>query len=167
MDLRILALIAALSCVVYCFEFNVEDMPQEFRDFIPKDMQDLYKSLTPAEIKTLKRAHARHVDTDQIMASLKKIDPKLFEKVNKLWLKYKAGIDRLNPDAKEFAEEVLRNLNALRASGQLLDKGKMKDAAGLLVLRYDTLDDDAKSSIKQQFPQIAKTIDSEWNAAVD
>lgn len=43
----------------------------------------------------------------------------------------------------------------------------MKDAAGLLVLRYDTLDDDAKASIKQQFPQIAKTIDSERNAAVD
>lgn len=31
MDLRILALVGALCCVAYSFEFNVEDMPQEFR----------------------------------------------------------------------------------------------------------------------------------------
>lgn len=31
MDLRLLALVAALCCVAYGFEFNVEDMPQEFR----------------------------------------------------------------------------------------------------------------------------------------
>ncbi|KAH7693162.1 antigen, partial [Aphelenchoides avenae] len=88
-------------------------------------------------------------------------DPKLFEKTDKLWQAYKASINKLNPEAKEFAEEVLKNLNVLRAGGHKPDAKKMKDAAGLLVMRYDALDKEAKESIHAQFPHIAKTIDGE------
>lgn len=39
------------------------------------------------------------------------------------------------------------------------DAKKMRDAAGLLVMRYDALDKEAKESVHAQFPHIAKTIE--------
>lgn len=75
-------------------------------DFVPQDMKDFYKGLSSEEKEELKKAHDKHVDQEEVMAELKKSDPKLFEKTDKLWQAYKASINKLNPEAKEFAEEV-------------------------------------------------------------
>lgn len=69
-------------------------------------MKDFYEGLSDKEKEELKKAHDKHVEQEEVMQELQKTDPKLFEKANKLWQEYKASIAKLNPEAKEFADEV-------------------------------------------------------------
>lgn len=78
-------------------------------EFIPEEVKNFYKSLTPEDkqiLRELASKHATFANEDEALDALKQKSVKLYNKANELRNFVKGKIDSLSPNAKQFIEEV-------------------------------------------------------------
>nr|APT68073.1 fatty acid and retinol-binding protein [Pratylenchus penetrans] len=160
----LLAFIAiAQAAVIPPLDLN--SIPEEYRDLVPPEVTTFYNELTEEDKQILKEIASRHEEfqnEDQALEALKTKSEKLYNKAVELRNLVKGKIDALNPDAKEFVTGVIEKLKALRPKpGEKPNLEELRKQANEIVEKYKGLNDEAKESLKSNFPKITGIIQNE------
>jgi hypothetical protein len=132
------------------------------RDLLPSEVVDFYDGLTDEDKTVLQEIAAKHVtfeNEDQALDALKEKSPKLYDKAAELRQLLKGKLDALNPEAKTFVNGVIERLKAVRPNGgerpNLMEISRMADE---VLEQYRALPDDARESLKVNFPRLDAII---------
>uniref|UniRef100_A0A915PIF0 Fatty-acid and retinol-binding protein 1 n=1 Tax=Setaria digitata TaxID=48799 RepID=A0A915PIF0_9BILA len=142
--------------------FSMTNILEEYKEFVPDEVKNFYKDLTPEDkeiLRELASKHASFANEDAALEALKHKSDKLYKKAVELRNFVKAKIDSLKPDAKLFVDEVIAKARSLRPDdGQKLDMEKIKQAARDIIEKYKALNEEITEELKVTFPHIAKII---------
>jgi len=145
------------------FNFEVPDaIPEQFKDILPAELIAFHKGLTPEDKAALKKVaenHAKYENEDQALEALKAENEKLYEKAVELRKLVKDKIDALIPDAKAFVNSMIHKVRALKPKAdEKPNLAAIRKEASELIEKYKALSDEAKESLKAQFPKIHSVI---------
>ncbi|KAK6101229.1 Fatty-acid and retinol-binding protein 1 [Brugia pahangi] len=161
--LILLALVGTTMANVIPFSMN--NIPEEYKEFIPEEVRNFYKDLTVEDkeiLRELASKHATFANEDAALEALKDKSDKLYKNAVELRNFVKAKIDSLKPDAKIFVDEIIAKARSLRSDdGHKLDTEKIKQAARDIIAKYQALSEETKEELKVTFPAIAKIIGNE------
>jgi len=163
-----LALVAAVRAEVAGpggMLLNFDKIPEQYQEFVPEEVKKFFANLTDEDkaiLKELAGKHAEFETEDQVLEAVKAKSPSLYEKVNTLRTLVKGKIDSLNPDAKAFVTGLIEKVRALKPKGdEKPNLNKLREAATQVIEQYNALSEDAKTNLKNTFPQITGVIQNE------
>jgi len=165
--LGLLALVAAVHADVGGpgMLLNFDKIPEQYQEFVPEEVKKFFANLTDEDkaiLKELAGKHAEFETEDQVLDAVKAKSPALYEKVNTLRTLVKSKIDSLNPDAKAFVTGLIEKVRALKPKGdEKPNLNKLREAATQVIEQYNALSDEAKTNLKNTFPQITGVIQNE------
>ena len=165
--IKILCLLAVLSlaCSAAIPPLDLSSIPEEYRDLVPPEVTNFYNELTEEDKQILKEIAARHEEfqnEDQALEALKAKSEKLYNKAVELRNLVKGKIDALNPEAKEFVTGVIEKMKALRPkAGEKPNLEELRKQANEIIEKYKGLSEEAKESLKSNFPKITGIIQNE------
>ncbi|VDN60279.1 unnamed protein product [Dracunculus medinensis] len=165
---RMIALIILSIAIAGTFgtviPFHMSSIPEEYKEFIPQELKDFLKDLTPEDKQILRNMtinHHQYANEDAALEALKEKSEKLHAKVHALIDFVKKKLESLTPDAKKFADEVIAKARSLRPEpGSKPDLEKIKESIREFVEKYKALSDETKENLKTTFPNTAKIISS-------
>nr|AFI80890.1 fatty acid and retinol binding protein [Radopholus similis] len=169
--MRLLSLLAfliplfalALSGAIPAIDLN--SIPEEYRDLVPPEVTTFYNELTDEDKAVLKEIAGRHEEfqtEDQALEALKAKSEKLYNKAVELRNLVKGKIDALNPDAKAFVNAMIEKVKALRPKpGEKPNLEELRKQANEIIEKYKALSEEAKESLKSNFPKITGVIQNE------
>lgn len=153
----------AVSAAIPPFDLN--SIPEEYRDLIPPEVTTFYNELTEEDKQILKEIAGRHEEfqtEDQALEALKAKSEKLYNKAVELRNMVKNKIDSLNPDAKEFVNRVIEQLKSLRPKpGDKPNLEELRKQANEIIEKFKALGEEAKESLKSNFPKISALVQNE------
>ncbi|KAJ1362693.1 hypothetical protein KIN20_022344 [Parelaphostrongylus tenuis] len=163
--------VAALTgfiCLVSAAPFtSIEDIPQEYRDMIPKEAKDFLTGLSDKDKEALKdvaKNYATYKNEDEALAALKAKSPELGEKAEKLHTMVKDKVNALGDEAKAFAKEVIKGARKIQASvvaGNKPNLTELKEKAQSALNKYNALSDEAKEDLAKHFPILTSIFKSD------
>jgi predicted transcriptional regulator len=166
--LGMLALVAAVRAEVAGpggMLLNFDKIPEQYQEFVPEEVKKFFANLTDEDkaiLKELAGKHAEFETEDQVLEAVKAKSPSLYEKVNTLRTLVKNKIDSLNPDAKAFVTGLIEKVRAMKPKGdEKPNLAKLREAANQVINDYNALSDEAKTNLKNTFPQITGVIQNE------
>ncbi|KAL3105561.1 hypothetical protein niasHT_021184 [Heterodera trifolii] len=129
-------------------------------ELIPEEVTKFYHELTEDDKKALKEVaecHEEFQTEDQAMEALKEKSEKLYNKAVELRTLVK-GV----PDAKAFVIGMIEKAKGMRPkAGEKPKLEELRTAANELIEKYKALNDEAKESLKSNFPKITSVIQNE------
>ncbi|QEV57401.1 hypothetical protein CP982_00475 [Streptomyces spectabilis] len=142
-----------------------ERVPDEFKDLLPPEVTDFYNGLSEEEKTIIKEIAAKH-DTfqteDQALDYLKAQSEKLYNKAVELRNLLKSKLDALTPAAKAFVDSVVEELKHLGSgTNGTVSPTELQVKATVIVVKYKSLPEGAKESLKTNFPKMASILQSE------
>ncbi|KAL3117109.1 hypothetical protein niasHT_007512 [Heterodera trifolii] len=144
---------------------DINQIPAEYRELIPEEVTKFYHELTEDDKKALKEVAERHEEfqtEDQAMEALKEKSEKLYNKAVELRTLVKGKIDQLVPDAKAFVIGMIEKAKGMRPkAGEKPKLDELRTAANELIEKYKALNEEAKESLKTNFPKITSVIQNE------
>jgi len=144
---------------------NFDKIPEQYQEFVPEEVKKFIANLTDedkAVLKELAGKHAEYENEDQVLEAVKAKSPSLHEKVAALRTLVKNKIDSLQPDAKTFVNGLIEKVRALKPKGEEKPNlNKLREAANQVIEQYNALNDEAKTNLKNTFPQITGVIQNE------
>lgn len=130
-------------------------------DMIPKETQNDLDLLTPEQHVQLEEAFRKYgANAKSISADLEAKHPDLAKKVANTMGKFEEKLEKLTPDGRTFIGSVIKELQKLKTEKDL------KAVAKQLISSWNDLGDEAKESVKEQFPSIPKVLSSEKFEAI-
>ncbi|KAH7731395.1 fatty acid and retinol binding protein [Aphelenchoides avenae] len=162
--------VIVLACVAVCafgatLPFNFNQLPEQFKEFVPEEVKSFYAELTEEDKNILKEIAAKHAEyenEEQALNALKEKSEKLYEKANNLRNLVKEKVDSLQAEAKTFVNSIIEKLRALRPKGdEKPNLNKLRDTANEVIESYKALSDEAKENLKSTFPKITSVIQNE------
>ncbi|VDM57585.1 unnamed protein product [Angiostrongylus costaricensis] len=158
--------LAAFLCLASAAPFNsIEDIPPEYRELIPKEAKDFLTGLSDADKEVLKgiaKNYATYKNEDEVLAALKAKSPELGAKAEKLHNMIKEKVDALGDEAKAFAKEGARKIQASVVAGNKPNLTELKEKAQTAINKYKALSDDAKEDLAKHFPILTSVFKSEF-----
>jgi Mg2+ and Co2+ transporter CorA len=140
-------------------------VPDEFKDFLPNEVTAFYNELTEAEKNILKEIaanHAKYETEEQALEELKGKSEKLYNKAVELRQLLKEKLDALNPAAKAFIDGLVEEVKKLKPKGEEKPNlVEIRKKAAEVIEKYKALPEDAKESLKSNFPKITGVIQNE------
>uniref|UniRef100_A0A914HSB8 Fatty-acid and retinol-binding protein 1 n=1 Tax=Globodera rostochiensis TaxID=31243 RepID=A0A914HSB8_GLORO len=167
---RLLLCLTGASFIVLLFgaslpPIDISSIPEQYRELIPKEVIDFYNTLTAEDKQALKEVAERHEEfqtEEQAMEALKAKSEKLHSKAVELRNLVKEKIDKLVPDAKTFVTETIEKLKAMRPkSGEKPNLEELRKGANDTIEKFKALSEEAKESLKANFPKITGVIQNE------
>ncbi|CAJ0596680.1 unnamed protein product [Cylicocyclus nassatus] len=162
---RIFAIAAVLSIANAEF-LNLNDLPDDFKEIVPKEAKDFLMGLTPADKKVIEEV-TRDYSTkseDEALAALKAKSPELGAKAEKLHSMVREKVDALGDEAKAFVKEVLADMRHVHSQiiiGKMPSINEMKEKSQNAINKYKALSDSAKDDLQKQFPILCSVFKSE------
>ena len=159
---------AALLAAVYSNTLPALDLnsiPEEYRDMVPPEVKTFYDELTEEDKQVLKEIAGRHdefkTDEDALNA-LKEKSEKLYTKASELRNLVKERIAKLTPEAKTFVDTIIEKMKALRPKkDEKPNLNELRKEANEIIEKFKALSDEAKESLKTNFPKITGVIQNE------
>lgn len=105
---------------------------KEYKDLLPSEVVDAYKSLTPedkAVLKDVLKNYKSYKNEKEVIAALKEKSPSLGEKAEKLYAKLEIKIEGLSTEPKKFVNGLIsagRALHAQAINGEKIDRSVIK-----------------------------------------
>ncbi|KAK5976157.1 hypothetical protein GCK32_000519, partial [Trichostrongylus colubriformis] len=176
---RRIVLVAALVCTAFGdHAYTIDDIPVEYKQLMPVEVKNFLSSLSvtdKAAIMELAKNCAKYNTEEEALAALKVKAPELGTKVEKLHAIFKAKIDSLGPEAKQYVKEVItiaRKIHASITEGKKLTAADLKENTQKEIERYQALSEQAKEELQTQFHLVAsffrsKREDSEIDEELD
>ncbi|MCP9259199.1 Fatty-acid and retinol-binding protein 1 [Dirofilaria immitis] len=134
--------------------FSMSNIPEEYKEFVPEEVKNFYKDLTPEDkqiLRELASKHATFANEDDALETLRGKSDKLYKKAVELRNFVKAKIESLKSDAKAFVDEIIVKIRSIRPEdGQKLDMEKIKHAARDIIAKYQTLNEETKEELKDR-----------------
>jgi DNA repair exonuclease SbcCD ATPase subunit len=144
---------------------DLSSIPEEYRDMVPAEVTSFYNELTDEDKQILKGIAARHDEfqtDEEALNALKEKSGKLYTKAAELRTLVKERINALNPTAKEFVDIIIAKLKALRPKkDEKPNLTELRKEANEIIEKYKALPEDAKESLKTNFPKITGVIQNE------
>ncbi|VDK39660.1 unnamed protein product [Gongylonema pulchrum] len=166
----LLMALAAAAVHASVIPFSMSNLPEEYKEFVPEEVKDFYKDLSPEDkqvLRDLAGRQASFANEDAALEALKEKSPKLHTKAMALRNFLKGKIDSLKPEAKTFVEEIIAKARSLRpAEGQKPDLEKIKQTIRDVIDKYQALGQETKDELKTVFPHTAKIVASKFRIAV-
>ncbi|ETN71478.1 nematode fatty acid retinoid binding protein [Necator americanus] len=147
--------------------FNVTDIPQEYRDLIPKEVLDFIASLTESDKSALKEIYekfATYKSENEVTEALNKKSPGLAEKLQKFQDSIRVKLDALGTEAKTFAKEIFANARDIREeyfAGSRPSREQLMERTLNTINKYQAMSDAGKADFQRQFPIFAKVFSNE------
>lgn len=130
------------------------------RTLLPKEVVRFYDELTEEDRRVLlilAQKHNEFESEDQALEALKEKSEKLYTKAAELHDLLKSKVDALNAEAKAFVVHTVEKLRALRPHGDLRpEPADIRRLVRDLIETYRALSDEAKDSLKIEFPTLTK-----------
>jgi len=140
-------------------------VPDEFKEMLPQEVTDFYNGLTEEEKVILKEIAAKHAEyetEEQAMADLKTKSERLYNKAVELRALLDKHLSGLNPAARAFIDKVVAEVKALKPKGdEKPNLTVLRTKANEIIEQYKALPEDAKESLKVNFPKISSVIQNE------
>ncbi|VDN24615.1 unnamed protein product, partial [Cylicostephanus goldi] len=146
--IRQVAAVVALVCLAHAAPFtSIDDIPQEYRELIPKEAKEFLTGLSDADkmvLKDIAKDYSKFKNEDEALAALKQKSPELGEKAAKLHQMVKTKVDALGDEAKAFAKESFclqiidgaRKLQAQVVAGNKPNLAELKEKAQSAINKY-------------------------------
>jgi len=140
-------------------------VPDEFKEMLPQEVTDFYNGLTEEEkgiLKEIAAKHAQYETEEQAMADLKTKSERLYNKAVELRALLDKHLSGLNPAARAFIDKVVAEVKALKPKGdEKPNLTVLRTKANEIIEQYKALPEDAKESLKVNFPKISSVIQNE------
>nr|CAD2175410.1 unnamed protein product [Meloidogyne enterolobii] len=144
---------------------DMSSIPDEYKDLVPPEVTTFYNELTEDDKKILKEVaekHSEYATDEDALNALKEKSEKLYTKANELRNLVKDRIGKLNPEAKTFVDTIIEKLKALRPKkDEKPNLTELRKEANEIVEKFKALSDEAKESLKTNFPKITGVIQNE------
>jgi len=145
--------------------FNFDKIPEQYQEFVPEEVKKFFNNLTDEDKAILKELAGKHSEfetEDQVLDAVKAKSPSLHEKVNALRTLVKNKIDSLQADAKTFVTGLIEKIRALKPKGdEKPNLNKLREAANQVIEQFNALSEEAKTNLKNTFPQITGVIQND------
>lgn len=139
-----------------------ERLPFGVGNLLPPEVVEFYNCLTEEDRRVLRDIVGRigEFETEeQVLEVLKAKSEKLYNNAVELRTFMNEKLTALNPNAKSFIDSVVETLKALKPKGEEKPGLKLLRArANEVIEKYMALDEEAKESLKGQFPKLATGI---------
>ncbi|WP_188273175.1 hypothetical protein [Streptomyces sp. CBMA152] len=140
-------------------------IPLAFKELLPPEVVGFYRGLTSEERNILKEVASSHQEfqtEEQALEALKERSQKLYGKAVELRQLLKTKLDALNPAAKTFIDSLVEEAKVLRPKGgERPNLQEIQQKAKEIIEKYKALSDEAKESLKTNFPKITGIIQDE------
>jgi len=140
-------------------------IPEEFKGILPPEVSEFYDAMSEEEkqhIKEIAANHAQYETEEQALEALKLKSEKLYNKAVELRTLLKTKLEALNPAAKAFIDSVVEEVKALKPKGdEKPNLTEIRKKAQEIIEKYKALPEEAKDSLKGQFPKITSVIQNE------
>ena len=144
---------------------NFNQLPEQFKEFVPDEVKNFYAELTEEDKTVLKDLAAKHAEIsteDEALNALKEKSPKLHEKAVALRTLVHDKINALQPEAKGYVNGIVEKLKALKPKGdEKPNLNKLRETANEVIEQYKSLSDAAKTDLQTQFPKITSVVKNE------
>ncbi|EYC23405.1 hypothetical protein Y032_0015g2635 [Ancylostoma ceylanicum] len=165
----------ALFAVLFACAFSApnvevhkfEDIPEQYRELIPKEVADHIKAITEEEkaiLKEVLKEYTKYKDEEEYLAALKQKSPSLHEKAKKFHDFIKAKVDALGDEAKAFVKKVIaaaRKLHAELLAGNKPSLEELKNTVKKYMAEFEALSAAAKEDLKKHFPILTSVFTNE------
>ncbi|KAL6726233.1 hypothetical protein Aduo_008225 [Ancylostoma duodenale] len=165
----------ALFAVLFACAFSApnvevnkfEDIPEKYRELIPKEVADHLKAITDDEKKILKEVlkdYAKYKDENEYLAALKEKSPTLHEKAKKFHEFIKAKVDALGDEAKAFVKKVIASARKMHAdilAGNKPSLEELKNTVKTYMAEFNALSPAGKEDLKKNFPILTSVFTNE------
>ena len=142
-----------------------ENIPAQFKEFVPEEIKEFYKGITQedrAVLVEIAKNHDKYGNEEEAIAALKEKSPALGEKAESLYKMVKDKVDSLTEEPKTFAKELIKEARALRpAPGEKPNLEKLKEFGNKYIIKYKELSDEAKAELRQVFPKMHALAENE------
>ncbi|KAK6744551.1 hypothetical protein RB195_011338 [Necator americanus] len=144
-----------------------EDIPEQYRELIPKQVADHIKAITDEEktiLKEVLKDYAKYKNEEEFLAALKEKSASLHEKAKSFHDFIKGKVDALGDEPKEFVKKVIadvRKLHAQLLAGEKPSLEDLKKCAKKHMTEYESLSDSAKEDFKKNFPILTSIFTNE------
>jgi len=144
---------------------NFDKIPEQYKEFVPEEVKKFMAELTDEDKSVLKEVAGRHSSfetEDQALEAVKEKSPALYEKVKALHTLVTDKVNSLSDEAKTFVKASIEKVKALRPKGEEKPNlNKLRETANQIITEYNKLSEEAKTNLKNTFPQITGVIQNE------
>ncbi|CAI2354734.1 unnamed protein product [Caenorhabditis sp. 36 PRJEB53466] len=140
---------------------------KEYKDLLPSEVVEAYKSLTDADkaaLKSVFKNYKNYKNEKELIAALKEASPELGAKAEKLYGELQKKIAGLSEEPKKFVDALIaggRALHAQSVSGEKIDGTAIKTLIQEQVSAYKLLSTGAQDELKTTFPGVTKFLQDE------
>ncbi|KAL7078646.1 hypothetical protein ACQ4LE_002339 [Meloidogyne hapla] len=158
--------ISALACSTSNIPaLDLNSIPEEYRDLVPPEVTTFYNELTEDDkliLKEIAKKHDEYATDEDALNALKEKSEKLYTKANELRNLVKDRISKLNPEAKTFVDTIIEKIKALRPKkDEKPNLTELRKEANEIIEKFKALSEEAKESLKTNFPKITGVIQNE------
>ncbi|EPB80031.1 nematode fatty acid retinoid binding protein [Ancylostoma ceylanicum] len=159
--------VVASFALVCTFAFKFEDIPEDYRDLVPKEAKEFMTGLSEPEKAVLKEMHqnvGQYKTEEEFLAALKKKSPELAGKAERFHAMINKKVAALGPEAQGFAKQMLDSARQVRAqyfAGNKPSRAELKKAAMGVITKYNALSAAGKEDFQKQFPILSKVFTNE------
>ncbi|VDM78235.1 unnamed protein product [Strongylus vulgaris] len=162
------SLIVTLSFLTAVFSFKFTDIPEEYRELMPKEAKEFMSGLSDDDKAILKEVFTSSINLenqDAVVAEVTKKSADLGAKVVAEVTKKSADLGARVKKIKEMCDKKLL-ASALKIRSKYFadanpSKAILKEAAMGVIEKYKKLSDAAKEDFKSQFPVITAVLTNE------
>ncbi|EPB80033.1 nematode fatty acid retinoid binding protein [Ancylostoma ceylanicum] len=184
-------IVPAAVLFAYGSAFRLSDIPEDYRDLVPKEVKFFLAGLSDSDMAVLREIHRNigaYRSEEEILAAIRMMSPSLYEKAERFYSMITRKVNSLGPEAQAFAIEVgnsrnardgggmpknlrhliclqmmntARNFRVQYLSGRRPSRADLKQAALYVVYKYRAMSDNGKLDFQREFPILSKIFRSE------
>ncbi|EYC30418.1 hypothetical protein Y032_0005g2644 [Ancylostoma ceylanicum] len=160
-------IVPAAVLFAYGSAFRLSDIPEDYRDLVPKEVKFFLAGLSDSDMAVLREIHRNigaYRSEEEILAAIRMMSPSLYEKAERFYSMITRKVNSLGPEAQAFAIEMMntaRNFRVQYLSGRRPSRADLKQAALYVVYKYRAMSDNGKLDFQREFPILSKIFRSE------
>ncbi|RCN46516.1 nematode fatty acid retinoid binding protein [Ancylostoma caninum] len=166
-SLMIRIVVAAAFLFVYSSAFRLTDIPEDYRDLVPKEVKFFLAGLSDSDMAVLREIHRNigmYRSEEEVLAAIRAMSPSLYQKAERFYAMITRKVNSLGPEAQAFAIETMgiaRNFRVQYLSGRRPSRAELKQAALQVIYKYRAMSDNGKLDFQREFPILSKIFRSE------